>query len=229
SVFAGGWNLSLATSVAGGLEEFEMLDLHQQLVDKSIVIAESEKGRVRRYGFLETVRQFLLEQLATNSEVKLVRDSHFQTMLTLAEQAYAERITKEEYWSEQLQVERDNLRVALEFARANDSEWYLILVGALAWFWIGKTHLFEGRQHLTAALDTAAAEPVRPARARALWGAAQIWAILGNKSAAGPLMTEALSSWRELDDKRELALALEGVGWAHFFGGEDEQAMTVFE
>jgi non-specific serine/threonine protein kinase len=229
SVFAGGWNLQLATTVAGGSDEFEMLELHSQLVDKSIVIAERESGGIRRYSFLETVRQFLVEQLNNKGEDKLVRESHFGAMQSLAEQAYAERITKEEYWSEQLGIERDNLRVALECAQPIDSESYLKLVGALAWFWIARTHLFEGREHTKSALASTSVEPLRPARARALWGAAQILAILGNASDGRALMDEALHTWRELGDTRELALALEAVGWTHFFSGKDEEALGAFE
>lgn len=229
SIFAGGWNLQLAMTVAGGLDEFEMLELHSQLVDKSIVVAERERGGVQRYGFLETVRQFLLEQLEQKNEDRQVRESHFHAMLDLAEQAYAERITREEYWSETLGAERDNLRVALDYARAIDSERYLKLVGALAWFWIVKTHLFEGREHLTAALASSAVEPSRTARARALWGAAQIFAIQGNASEARAWMDEALSAWRNLGDTREIALALEGIGWTHFFSSEDDEACVAFE
>ena len=40
------------------------------------------------------------------------------------------------------------MRVALEYARTVDAEKYLDLVGALAWFWIIKTHIVEGRDHL---------------------------------------------------------------------------------
>jgi non-specific serine/threonine protein kinase len=229
SVFAGGWTLPLAASVARGFDEFEMLDLHSQLVDKSIAIVEAERAAIRRYGFLETVRQFLAEQLNQNSEDKLVRAAHFSAILSLAEQAYTERIAKEEYWSEQLEVERDNLRVALEYARATDAENYLQLVGALGWFWVARTHLFEGYEHLKAAVDSSSLEPPRPARARVLWGAAQILAIRGNATEAHTLMDEALRTWRELGDTHELALALEAVGWSHFFSGEDEEALKVFE
>ena len=229
SIFAGGWNLQFATGVAGGLDEFQMLELHSQLVDKSIVVAEREKGGVRRYRFLETVRQFFLEQLRENSEEAVVRKSHFAAILSLAEQAYQERIIKEEYWSEQLGDERDNLRVALEYARATEPESYLTLAGALAWFWIVRTHLFEGREYLKDALDSSSAQPLRPARARALWGAAQIIVMQGKASEARTLMEEAISSWRRLGDNRELALALEAVGWSHFFSGKDREALSTFE
>jgi tetratricopeptide (TPR) repeat protein len=150
-------------------------------------------------------------------------------MLSLAEQAYAERVTREEAWTGVLEVESDNMRVALEYARSVDSEKYLSLVGALAWFWIVKTHLVEGREHLTAALVASTVNPSRPARARALWGAAHMLALQGDTSEARAWIDEARSMSRELGDTREIALALEGIGWTHFFRSEDEAACTTFE
>jgi tetratricopeptide (TPR) repeat protein len=121
------------------------------------------------------------------------------------------------------------MRVALEFARHTDPEQYLRLVGALAWFWLVRTRLFEGREHLTVALASSAIEPARPSRARALWGAAHTLAWQGESAAARAWMDEALGTWRALGDTREIALALEGIGWTHFFSSEDEAACVAFE
>jgi non-specific serine/threonine protein kinase len=229
SVFAGGWTLALASTVVADLDEFEMLDLHSQLVDKSIVVVASDQSASQRYSFLETVRQFLLEQLNESGEAERAREAHFNAMLGLAERAYAERATDEELWTAELELESDNMRVALESARGVDSEKYLSLVGALAWFWIVKTHLVEGREHLTAALAASAVNPSRPARARALWGAAHMLAFQGDTSEARAWIDEARSMSRDLGDTREIALALEGIGWTHFFRSEDEAACTAFE
>jgi tetratricopeptide (TPR) repeat protein len=229
SVFSGGWTLELAATVAGGVDEFELLDLHSQLVDKSILVVSGEQGRTPRYSCLETVRQFLLERLIESGEDQMIREAHLDSMLSLAEQAYMERITKEEAWAAVLAIESDNLRVALEFARTIDSERYLRLVGSIAWVWLVKAHLFEARKHLTAALASSAAEPSRPARARALWGAAQTLAFQGDAAAARGWMDEALRTWRDLGDTYEIALALEGIGWTHFFSSEDEEACAAFE
>jgi hypothetical protein len=42
-------------------------------------------------------------------------------------------------------------------------------------------------------------------------------------------MHEAIAIWRELGDEREIAFALEGIGYAQFLAGEDEQAKSTFE
>jgi tetratricopeptide (TPR) repeat protein len=189
----------------------------------------SDQSASQRYSFLETVRQFLLEKLNESGEAETSRKAHFNAMLGLAERGLAERTTHEELWTDRLEVESDNLRVALEYARSVDSEQYLELVGTLAWFWIVKTHLVEGREHLTAALAASAVTPSRPARARALWGAAHMLALQGDTSGARAWIDEARSMSRDLGDTREIALALEGIGWTHFFRSEDEVACTAFE
>ena len=229
SVFAGGWTLALASTVVPDLDEFEILDLHSQLVDKSIVVVSSEQSASLRYSFLETVRQFLLEKLDESGEAERAREAHYKAMLDLAERGLAERVTDEELWTAELEVESDNMRVALEYARGVDSEKYLSLVGALAWFWIVKTHIAEGREHLTAALAASAVNPSRPSRARALWGAAQMLALQGDASEARAWIDEARSMSRDLGDTREIALALEGIGWTHFFRSEDDAACAAFE
>lgn len=229
SVFAGGWALALASNVTANLDEFEVMELHSQLVDKSIVVVASDESAAQRYSFLETVRQFLFDKLTESGESDDVRAAHFNAMLALAEQAYAERTINEERWTTELEVERDNMRVALEYARAVDSEKYLQLVGALAWFWIIKTHLVDGRQHLPAALRGSDVMPSRPARVRALWGAAHMLALQGETSEARAWIDEARNMAQDLGDTSEVALALDGMGWMHFFRSEDEAARTAFE
>ena len=69
SVFAGGWTLEAAEAVCAGdgIEDWEILDLLTQLVDKSIVIAEAH-GDATRYRLLETLRQYGAEKLAASGE-----------------------------------------------------------------------------------------------------------------------------------------------------------------
>jgi len=38
-----------------------------------------------------------------------------------------------------------------------------------------------------------------------------------------PMMEEALRMWRDIGDLPEVALALEGIGWIQFIGGEDDE------
>lgn len=229
SVFAGGWTLALASNVIGDLDEFELMDLHSQLVDKSMIVVASDESAAQRYSFLETVRQFLFDKLTESGESDGVRAAHFDAMLNLAEQAYGERTVNEERWTTELETESDNMRVALEYVRVVDAEKYLQFVGALAWFWIVKTHLVEGREHLSAALSASDLKTSRPARVRALWGAAHMLALQGETAEARAWIDEARTMSQALGDTTEVALALDGMGWMHFFRSEDEAARSAFE
>jgi tetratricopeptide (TPR) repeat protein len=122
-----------------------------------------------------------------------------------------------------------NLRAALDHLSAADPERQLQLAGALAWFWQARSSLVEGREQLTAAIASSPDDPPRMARARALSGAAGLLAWQGDKAGAIEFWRQALRVWRQVDDKAEIALALEGAGWAEFLAGADEQACATFE
>jgi tetratricopeptide (TPR) repeat protein len=54
-------------------------------------------------------------------------------------------------------------------------------------------------------------------------------ALQGDASEALAWIDEARNMSRELGDTREIALALEGIGWTHFFRSEDEAGCAAFE
>ena len=229
SVFAGGWTLDLASRVVGDPDEFVTLELLSKLVDKSLVVVEIEIGEQRRYRMLETVRQYLLERLSEMGEIDDVRLAHLEAMLNLAERAYVERISEEQKWSDTLSIENDNLRAALEFAKTLDAERYMTMSGALAWFWVLRSHLVEGRAHLIAALASTDSLPARSSRARVLWGVGHMLSLQGDADGSRPRIEEAISIWRELGDTFEIALALESIGWTQFMNSDDEAACATFE
>jgi non-specific serine/threonine protein kinase len=212
------------------LDEFEILDLLTHLIDKSLVIVESEQHGQRRYAMLETVREFAAARLVESVESQAVRRQHLQAFLSLAESAYAERASREQEWANVLQSEVDNLRAALDFARVNDTERYLELVGALAWFWQVRSYLREGREYLTAALSLPRSATPTAARARALVGGAHMLSWQGQDHLTAQLwITEAIKLWRELGEDSEVAFALEGLGWTQLHTADDETARTTFE
>jgi predicted ATPase len=77
SVFAGGFDVAGAMSLAGTGDEYEALDLLDALVRKSLVIADGSSGRTR-YSMLETIRQFAEEQLAASGDAVATREAHAQ-------------------------------------------------------------------------------------------------------------------------------------------------------
>jgi len=228
AVFSGGWTLETATKLRPDLDEMQVLEQLERLIDKSLVIVDRDRNEIPRYGFLETVRQYAEERLIEANESDAMHDRHLHVFLEIAEQAYDERFVKEEFWGSLLETEHDNLRVAIERSK-EDPETYLRLVGTLAWFFQSRSHFLEGRAHLTAAMAGTQQEPTRPARARALWGIANTLTWQGEGDEARPWMQEALQAWRTLGERKEIALALEGIGWSELLAGQDLDACATFE
>jgi predicted ATPase len=76
SVFAGGFDLESACAVAGSdQDEFEVLNLLDALVRKSLLVADRSAGRTR-FSMLETIRQFAEEQLVAGGEASEIRAAH---------------------------------------------------------------------------------------------------------------------------------------------------------
>jgi hypothetical protein len=76
SVFAGGFDLESACAVAGSdQDEFEVLNLLDALVRKSLLVADRSSGHAR-FSMLETIRQFAEEQLVAHGEATEVRTAH---------------------------------------------------------------------------------------------------------------------------------------------------------
>jgi predicted ATPase/class 3 adenylate cyclase len=92
SVFAGGFTLAAAASVCGpdsdgDLDEFEMLEVVDSLVRKSLVRVERSAAEPR-YTMLETIRQFGEERLAETGHGDSVRERHASYFAAQADFAY---------------------------------------------------------------------------------------------------------------------------------------------
>src|SRR5579884_2251548 len=117
SVFAVGWTLEAAEAVAAGdgIQPYAVLDLLAQLVDKSLVLTEEQRGAVR-YRLLETIRQYAHDRLQEAGEVERTRDRHLAYFLALAEEAEPKlRGVEYQRFLDRLEEEHDNLRIALEW------------------------------------------------------------------------------------------------------------------
>lgn len=94
AVFSAGFDLSAACAVLSGvkeeLDEFDVLDLLGEFIDKSLVIRETAAGSLGRYRMLETLREFCAEQLSDEDkrETRLLHAAHFESRVNeIAEMA----------------------------------------------------------------------------------------------------------------------------------------------
>jgi predicted ATPase/class 3 adenylate cyclase len=110
-VFAGEFDLAAVAAVAG-VDQFEALDLIEQLVTKSMVEADPSRNR---YRLLETLRQYAWDRLAAAGRPAEARDAHAACFSALAgEQAKRQGEGGEQVASlDRLEADYDNLRAAL--------------------------------------------------------------------------------------------------------------------
>ena len=232
SVFLGGWTLPAAEVVCAGdgLESSEVLDLLSQLLNKSLVAAETLEGE-SRYRLLETIRQYARGKLFDSGETPRVADRHLDYFLRFAEKAEQYFSGSEQLaWLDRLQTEHDNLRAAIEWSRSGTAETAasLRLVGALWEFWYLRGFISEGRRHLQLALVENANAPAGT-RARALTGASLLAHAQGDYEQGPVLIEESLALSRQAGGRKELMEALGVAGILAEYREDYERAKRMQE
>jgi non-specific serine/threonine protein kinase len=214
AVFAGGFDLEQAESVCGfgALPEADVLDTLARLVDKSLVVSRRDHEDRTRYRLLEPLRQHAEEHLRAAGEVDEVARRHAEHMAAFADRAYDERIRDPARWVERLERDHDNLRAALAWTSAHDATLDLRADRCARVVWQMHGHYREGRQALRRALGRERGRTRETARALA--GASVLAAWGGEAGGGGSAAEESLAIWRELGEAREVAAALEGIGWS---------------
>ena len=239
AVFVGGFTLEAVQAVcfqyATGASlaqvdaEGAALEQLAQLLDKSLVQAQQGTRGEPRFSMLETIREYATEQLAASSEEAAVQEQHAQYFLRLAEEAEPHwyRPAERDSW---LESEDANLRVALAWceARQDAVETGLLLVGALAFYWLLRGSLHEGRTWLEAMLARSASSDRSVARGRALYGAGLLAWFGGDFAAAAPREEEALSIAREAGDKHLIVYPSLILGSVRVNQGDSEAAHSLF-
>ncbi|MEV0534886.1 BTAD domain-containing putative transcriptional regulator [Kitasatospora sp. NPDC050463] len=148
-----------ATCAGDGVTRDEVLDLVTRLVDRSlVVVVDLPTGR--RYRLLESVAAYATERLHEMADLDAVRGRHLRYYLALAERAELRlRGADQRSWLTRLDAEAGNLRAALDEAvrrtPEGEGDEAVRLATALAWWWLLRGRLTEGRRSLAAALATA--------------------------------------------------------------------------
>jgi predicted ATPase/class 3 adenylate cyclase len=229
SVFAGGFSLEAVEAVCAD-DPADVLDLLTRLVDKSLVATESIDHDIR-YRMLDTIRHYSLERLGESGEGDAVRSRHLEWHAGLAAQAEPALVGADQLgWLDRLELEHDNLRSGLEWARARDSrlEAGLRMAGALHRFWILRGYLREGRDWLEGLLARAQGAS-EATRAKAAYGASVLAFHQGDMSRAEAWGTESLQLSRALEDPLGIALALNALGIVARNRGDYERAALLLD
>jgi predicted ATPase/DNA-binding CsgD family transcriptional regulator len=187
SVFAEGCSLATAETVCAGegLRRKQLLELLSSLVNKSLVLAETQQRGEARYWLLETIRQYAQEKLIAAGERPLLRDRHLHCYLQLVGETESKlRGTYQQVWLNWLEEEYDNIRAALAWSlESGQVEAGLRLAIALYQFWTIRDYAAEGltwMERLLAQTDEGISAVMR---ANALAYASFLAGFRGNRAA----------------------------------------------
>ncbi|MEO5989246.1 MAG: protein kinase [Candidatus Eisenbacteria bacterium] len=233
SVFAGGWALPDAVSVAReDADEFEVLDLLSRLADKSLVNVDREAGGEARYSMLETVRQFALELLNASPDRDAVRDRHLEQFIRCTAK-YEERVRTQSMSdaSRAMDVELENILAAhgwCDQAKEGAARG-LKLLAPLQRYWSDRVLLDLGLRILGEALARGDQHDRTPSRARCLCAVSDLCYFRGAYGDALEAARLGLAMAREMDDSRTLLAALDATSCAAYAQGLVDEARALCE
>ena len=208
SVFRGGFTFPACTAVSGVEDEFEVLETLGQLVDKSLVQAESG-GEETRYHLLEPLRQYGASRI-TGEDAAEAGDRHAEYFLDLAEQAGPElRGPRQLEWLDRLETEHDNIRVALVWSLDSGKvDVARRTASALTWFWLIRRNVLEANGWFERALAVDGGSPQVHATALVLGSFIRSNVHPDDLEACLERVREGLSTFVELGDQQGIGTAL---------------------
>ncbi|MEV5835891.1 protein kinase [Nocardia sp. NPDC052112] len=233
SVFAGGFELDAAEQVCGAdLAPEDALDVLSALVDKSILI-RNESNDVVRFRMLETVRDYGRQKLWESGEDQPMRRRHRDWYQQLVLGAEAEWISdRQPYWTVRLEREQPNLRDALEYCLAEDTEDAaeagLRIAAALFLFWLFRGLYDEGRHWIDLVLNHPARQSI-PDRVKAL----QVGCVLASLDGDTPTAADLLEEGRVLAEQDPTPMTQALIGYAEgvlaLYNGEPARGFSPLE
>jgi len=236
AVHRGGASLASLTAVAAtqGLDEPTVAYLVAGLADKSIVSASFSDGGAR-YDMLDTVRDYVLEQLAESGRISGVRRVHAEYFAALAEEGW-EGLRGSGWldWERRLERENDNFWAALAYAQEAPDPSVAARLGTLGWYFTLAERISEGRRFLDLALSVGGTEAAAEAELLALLCYLATEEL--DLDAAREAGQHALALAESAEAPRQLALAHLTLALALAYSGDEaradamvQQASTAFE
>ena len=182
------------------------------LVDQSLVRRLEGDGEPR-FTMLETIREFGWERLAESGEAAPTRQAHARYFRALAASFYQGYMAgrNQKVWLDRVEVERDNVRAALDWTLVSNGQDLLGFAADLAPFWWWRGPGSEGRTWLERALATDAGMPTID-RLRALEWLGWFVYWQGDTHQGLSLIEEDLRLARSLGDQAQEAEILGDLG-----------------
>jgi predicted ATPase len=214
AVFAGGWTLAAAETVAD--VDVDILD---SLIDKSLVRRDSD-----RYSMLETIREYAAERLEQLEEAEQLRRRHAEWIVALGHAANMSTESEGEQRHALVMPELENIRSAMDWVRSRgERELEIKILFALENWWVtaGPT-----REALHRALELIGQAGDVPAelRAQLFRVAGNNATILGDDERGVGLYEASLAAYRSAGDAGGTAALLIRLAFAAQRAGEVARA-----
>ena len=211
AVFVGGFPLDAAAVVAQ-CPDGDAFSGVEALAEQSLLHAVGAGPGDPRFGMLETVREFGLEQLEASGEADAVRDRHAEVFAALAEEARSSMVLNQTAGLERLRAEDGNMLAALGWLeRSPDPTPFVGLATALMDYWFVQSRYGEGRRWLERASALCQRTPI--AMQAQVHTAAGLVAIMqGDYAGAEEHYAAAIALWTGVDDPAGMSVALTGYG-----------------
>lgn len=207
-VFVGGFTLEAAEAVCNPEGELDMLEGVTSLLGNSLLRQEPTSDERPRFGMLETIRQYAIEQLETAAEADHLRQHHATFFAKLTEEARPKMFSGEsEQWLDRLEANYGNLRATLDYSQSwtqfRELGWHVLV--NLSWMWYRRGYLNEARQWYEKGVAQTAALGDSRLRALILGCAGLVAMWQSDLATAARLMDEGLQLLRPFGDTPELA------------------------
>lgn len=227
AVFRGGWTAESCAALDDGSTPTETLNRLESLLDEHLVRSLRTAHAEPRFTLLDTIGDFANERLVLSGESEAVRRRHAHHYLEFVEAARPRLLAAEQaQWFARVQEEHENLRAALAWSiEHGEPELAAQLAGGLAWFWLIRGRLSEGRGWLERVLQ--APDLAQAGRAVAVLGLAMMAWSQADYNSALTAAEEAVGLFRELGDSKGLANALNYVARVVLEQGDNERVRAA--
>ncbi|MQA77294.1 MAG: helix-turn-helix domain-containing protein [Streptosporangiales bacterium] len=228
SVFSGGWTLEAATEI-GGLEESLTLELHQTLLDNSLITRDLTSVEPR-FAMLDTIRAFAGDELHASGAAESAYDSHAHFYSDQAAAAGPRLWTQDQAdLLHRLESDHENIRSALSrlLNRGGLDELASACFG-LWLFWVIRGHLRDALSWADTALASAD-PPSATARARLQYVAGWMLMPRGRYDEAIERFTEAARYARTAPDLPTLCWTMPSWANAEIYRGQAYTAARLLD
>ena len=225
TVFPASFGLAAAEAVAGdgGVDVVECV---LRLVDRSLVVYESETGR---YRLLETLRQFGADRLADEGETEPTRQGHARYFLGLVERI-APELDDDRYRvaAGTLVIELDNLRATADWCA--EAAWWGDLAGMCQqlWYFVTGVATVDGAAWYQQFIDNGA-DVVDQVVVEALGELAFLHGVNLGNFATGLALSEQSRELATAHQLEEPAVAWLATAFAALFTGDPATALLASE